>query len=903
MTLQRIAHYQITSKLGQGGMGAVYRATDTKLDREVAIKVLPDSFANDRERVARFEREAKALASLNHPNIGGIFGLEQAGQSQALILELIEGEDLSERLKRGPLLVEDALRIGKQIAEALEVSHEKGIIHRDLKPGNIKITDDGQVKVLDFGLAKTAVASSQTDNNSPTITADFTMPGTLLGTVGYMSPEQARGRPLDKRSDIWSFGIVLFECLSGSRLFSGETVTDSIGALLHKEIDWSQLPADTPPTIHLLLNKCLVRDRKHRLRDIGDARIDLEQAIADPNSSMVRLGDVALHPPARQVSIRRHWLLPLVAGVACAAALLGWFIKPETSPPPPTPKLSEVLVEGTEPFTDLGLNNAFDLSPDGRFLVYNLNDSGKGLRLRNLVTGQDYRIPGASGRTEGHPFISPDGSRLGFVLGNELVTIPIDGGTPRKLGDSDVTSFQFAGADWNEAGEIVFANIGQPLRVVSEEGGEFSELTDLGDDLVHAFPQFLPGGDHVLFIAIVEEKEKFVGRAEVVSLSTRQRNALEIEDTVFARYCSSGHLLYAVGNDVFAVAFEHDSQTLTGPAVRVLEGVSGSGASPMQFDVAADGTLVFLPVTEAAGIPKTLLWFDSDGRMTPFTEERGDWQTFALSPDERRAAIVIENDIWILDKLDEDFEQLRPLITQDSIERSPLWSTDGESIYFFSNRESRRAIWKKKADFSETPSELICEIPSFWIAPDSVSADELWMTVIDTQFDTVVHRLNLQEANPIALSLGSGSQQDPAISPDNRWLIYTSSESGSESNIYLKPTDGSGGALLVSGDGGVDGKWSSSGDEIFYRWDYTIYSVSVTEREGQLVTGKPRKLFTSPLFADPEWTVARDSTRFLALVDAVDIDSEGQASAEPRHLKMITNWFTDLNRLVPAGKD
>ena len=305
----KIAHYRVTAKLGQGGMGAVYRATDTKLDREVAIKVLPDILARDEERLARFDREAKALAVLHHPNIASIFGIEQMGDTKALILELVEGEDLSARLKRGPLAMEEALEVCKQIAEALEAAHEKGIIHRDLKPGNIKLMADGKVKVLDFGLAKTLTAdTASADADSPTITGDYTLPGTLLGTAGYMSPEQARGKAVDKRSDIWSFGVVLYECLTGKRLFSGETVTDSIGALLHKEIEWGQLPPSTPPTIQLLLRKCLARDRKRRLQDIGDARIDLEAAATDPTSSLIRLaeGTLSERKPERRMSTARR---------------------------------------------------------------------------------------------------------------------------------------------------------------------------------------------------------------------------------------------------------------------------------------------------------------------------------------------------------------------------------------------------------------------------------------------------------------------------------------------------------------------------------------------------------------------------------------------------------------------
>ena len=393
MTGQSIAHYKVTSKLGQGGMGAVYRATDTKLDREVAIKVLPESFAQDRERLARFEREAKVLASLNHPNTAGIFGLEQTGNSHALVLELVEGEDLSERLKRGPLPVEEALDVCKQIAEALEAAHEKGIIHRDLKPGNVKLTAEGKVKVLDFGLAKTATAEgTSVSPDSPTITADYTLPGTLLGTAGYMSPEQARGKPVDKRSDIWSFGVVLFECLTGKRLFTGETMTDSIGALLHKEPDWSALPQNTPPTIHLLLRKCLAKERKRRLRDIGDGIVDLEQAIADPSTSFIRLGAGAMKEPEARQGIRRPLVAGLVLGVSLAAVGLTWWLKPNSPLPIPKPP----LIQQVHMSLGIGSNLELDtlrpstvlrLSPDGSMLAF-LVSTGDGasnqLFLRRL---------------------------------------------------------------------------------------------------------------------------------------------------------------------------------------------------------------------------------------------------------------------------------------------------------------------------------------------------------------------------------------------------------------------------------------------------------------------------------------------------------------------------------------
>ncbi len=460
----QLGTYKIVGPLGAGGMGEVYRATDTTLDREVALKLLPDMMARDPELVARFEREAKLLASLNHPQIAAIYGFEQAEGKRFLVLEIVEGPTLAERIAAGPLMVEESLDIARQMAEALEAAHDKGIIHRDLKPANVKITPEGQVKVLDFGLAKAlAEEDSDTEMNpgaSPTITQDFTRPGVILGTAAYMSPEQARGRPVDKRSDIWSFGCVLYECLTGESMFRGETVTDSIGAILHKQPDWERLPAHTPPTVQLLLRRCLAKDRKQRLRDIGDVRIELEAAIADPTSSSLGLARTALaeatRPPRWSAWGRLlPWALVL-ASAALAVSLAAPWRTARTTPRPPMHL--NVEVSPTVPLaspTNLDVGAQAVISPDGTRLVF-VAGSGEDTRLylRSLDQTDATPLSGSEGAV--HPFFSPDSRWVGFFTENSLKKVSVSGGASLTL--CSVRSPN-RGGSWTDDGHIVFANL------------------------------------------------------------------------------------------------------------------------------------------------------------------------------------------------------------------------------------------------------------------------------------------------------------------------------------------------------------------------------------------------------------------------------------------------------------
>ena len=913
-------HYRITAKLGQGGMGEVYRANDTKLDREVAIKVLPKSFADDPARLARFEREAKLLAALNHPNIAVIYGIERSAEADALVMELVEGETLGERLQRELLTVPEALDCCRQIAEALEAAHEKGIIHRDLKPENVKIDGEGRVKILDFGLAKEVVdpGSSTLQGESPTITHMTTMPGELLGTAPYMSPEQARARSVDKRSDIWSFGCVLYECLTGKTLFQGEDVTETLATIIKGEPDWSALPEDTPPTIELLLRKCLAKDRKRRLRDIGDARIDIEQALGDPSSSVIRLSDRALQQALGRTGVGWKWVLAIVAGIALLTAHLTWFIKPDPAPERPPARHAELLIAGPYPLSTTAANNGFALSPDGGKLIYNLADQGGGLRVRDLTSGHDEPIRGASGSDissiyEGHHFFGPDGRRFGCVLGTSLVTLPISGGSPRKLGDFEVRWPRFRGADWSEKGTIVFAELGWPLRMVSEEGGEPKSVTQLRErEVAHAFPQVLPGGKHILFLVGVSEDSSVAGHLEVVDLVTGQRKPLGIEDCHYARYSPSGHLLFAQGGEVFAVAFDPVRLATQGNRKRVLEGVEVNEGWRAQFDVAADGTLVYLAGEDRVSIEKrrTLAWIDESEQMRPFTEKSGLWDDFDLSPDERRVALGISNDIWILDKREEEFETLRLLVRGESDETDPLWSRDGQWIYFASDREGKNAIWRIKADYSEEPAELVWESTVGSIRPVCISDSDLIVSVNRTGPGLDLWRLRLNErdaqAEPILQEEGFYFFH-PDLSPDGKWLAYGSAGLDIDFRVYLRSMDGPKGSEQVSNGLGVRPRWSRTGERVFYAWQGEIFSASLQMRDDRFIPERPLAVARCDSIHDNKWELVGEQDRILALVypdeafSTATRASDPEVSPAPTRIEIVTNWFTELNEKVPLA--
>ncbi len=559
-----LAHYEITAPLGAGGMGEVWRAHDTTLDRDVAIKVLPEAFAADAERLARFEREAKVLASLNHPNIGAIHGLEQSGDTRALVLELVEGPTLADRIAQGPIPLDEALPIAKQIAEALEAAHEAGVIHRDLKPANIKVRDDGTVKVLDFGLAK-ALEPEQSEAdaaNSPTRTAQATQPGIILGTAAYMSPEQASGRAADKRSDIWAFGVVLYEMLTGQRPFAGESVSHVLASVLKTAPDWAVLPAEIPAPVRTLLRRGLEKDRRRRLQHVGDARVEIEDAL------MMSQPGVAEAIPGRQVAAWPPMRLLLAAlVVATLSGLAGWGLtRPPPTLPAPITRMSIVLPQ-TQVRTNPG-RRGVSISPTGAQVVYVANSQ---LYLRALDELQAQPLAGTEGSAPTIPFFSPDGQWIGFysVRDAALNKVALSGGAAVTLTE---VGNPF-GASWGADDTIVFAQRARGILRVAGAGGTPEQLVSVEPPAVAHQPQILPGGEAVLYTLAGGLGQWDTAQIVVEQVATGERTVL-VEGGSDARYLPTGHLLYALGGTLLAVPFDVDRLEVAGGPVPLVEGVS-----------------------------------------------------------------------------------------------------------------------------------------------------------------------------------------------------------------------------------------------------------------------------------------------------------------------------------------
>lgn len=919
----KIAHYLITGRLGQGGMGEVYRATDTKLDREVAIKGLPESFVQDRERLARFEREAKSLAALNHSNIAGIYGLETNGNSQALVLELIEGTDLSEKLRTSALELEEALSIGRQIAEALEVAHEKGIVHRDLKPANIKVTEDGQVKVLDFGLAKSIVSDVATAiSDSPTITDEHTLPGTLLGTAGYMSPEQARGRPVDKRSDIWSFGIVLFECLSGTKLFKGETVTDSIGALLHKEPDWSTLPENTPASIQLLLRKCLRKDRKHRLHDIADARIDLAEALENPNPSFLQAPPA--ENPDHQVGTRQRNRVVALSLFACLlTAGLIWNFKPSLTKTAPQVRHADLYFPGEYELSTIF--NTFVISPDGNDLIYNLSDVGSGrLNLRSLENNRStYPINGTERAIS--MFVSPDGSRVGFntFKGNSLRTAPVTGGPFLKLNALEgINPTDVLGGAWTESGLIVLAvnHEGMGLIAVPEQGGDLIPLTKLAAEYeTHSWPQALPGGQYILFGSHTGGSES-KGSIEVVELSTMEQQSLFSPSGEFtkSRYSETGHLLYHQDGHVFALKFDPVRLKIEGEPRLVITGVWGNkNNKSAQFDVTTKGDLVYLPDPGEENRLHSLFWLteeESIETLKPATKVRGDWgqsRTY-LSRDASRVALTLDGDIWILDL--ESGQSLDRLTDVSNIGSNLIWSPDDEWLYYISFGENKQSIYRIGTEISPHRPELIFQNESEDIVLNAVTSlspgkDEYIVDVIAGKDDANIMKLARVdgEFQLIPLLASSSNEHSGKVSPDGRWLAFSSNRNGGN-QIFVKSYDRPGPEKAVAPKGSLTSIWSEDGKYLFVESLEGIFQIQIQAQNNSLSTPQAsgiQKKFNLPNGVSPrhiEMSIKGDRAIILTRANNGNAGSENYfPRAQRNNLKVVFGWASELDRLTSSA--
>ncbi len=894
----RLGPYEILSHLGAGGMGEVYRARDTKLNRDVALKVLPEAFTSDSDRLARLRREAQVLASLNHPHVAAIYGLEEADGKLALVLELVEGETLDERLRRGAIPIDDALPIAKQMAEGLEAAHEKGIVHRDLKPSNVKLTKDGEVKILDFGLAK-AIEGETTneggESQSPTLSRRMTEAGVILGTAGYSSPEQARGKAVDKRADIWAFGVVLFEMLSGRRLFSGETVSDTLAAVLRQEIDWRALPASTPPGLRFVLERCLNRDSKKRLRDIGEARIAFEERLGTPDTVRVSSGLRAL-----------AWVIALSATIIALALWALWLRAPQPAPP-----LRLTAELGADVSLSIGMGPTAILSPDGRLLAFVANQGAGGRPLLHLRRLEKLDATPLSGTEDARdPFFSPDGEWIALVADRKLNQVSVTGGAAVTLCDAE----DARGGTWAEDGTIFFtpsltARVG--LSRVSSAGGTPQTLTtpDPASEVSHRWPQALPGGKAVLFTA--GSGGNYEDASLVVHVLEGETRKVLYRGGYHGRYLPSGHLVFIHEGTLFAAPFDLDRLELTGEPVPAVESVSANATSGgAKFAFSRDGTLVYQR-GEGLGLTTPIQWMDREGKLQPLRAARGVYYNIRFSPDGQRLALDIlegqNRDVWVYDWGRDTLSRL----TFDSGEDlGPVWTPDGRRITYSSARADKATgnLYWQRADGTGEAERLTesknLQVPRSWHKSGGFLAFQELNP--QTSWDILILPLTEDEASgwkpgkPTVFLNSSFSEVGAAFSPDGLWLAYTSNESG-RTEVYVRPFPDPGGKWQVSAAGGVWPTWSRSRQELFYRGEDGRILVAAYVVEGDRFRAeKPRVWSPEPLplrgFVGRIYDLHPDGERFAVL------RASEEAAASQDKVVLVVNFFDELRRIAPAGR-
>ena len=885
----KLGSYEVLSQIGAGGMGEVYQAHDTKLGRDVAIKVLPEAFAHDPERLARFQREAKMLAALNHPNIAMIFGLEHSDSVQYLVMELVSGETLQQRVKRdGAVPVEEALTIAKQIAEALEAAHEKGIIHRDLKPANVKLTPEGKVKVLDFGLAKAFAGDTSTEDigNSPTLSMAATMQGVILGTAAYMSPEQARGKHVNKATDIFAFGAVLYELLTGKQAFQGTDVSDILAAVIRAEPDWSKLPADTPQSIRTLLKRCLKKDRQQRLQDATDARIEIEDALAAP----------AIEPAASAAPSAKGWrqALPWAAAlILCAiTGFIVWSLRPSPAPRPVTRTVIN-LPPGDR--LDQLDQPTVAISPDGSQIAYVAIRGGlRQIYLRPLDALEAHPIIGTENAI--NPFFSPDGQWLGFFARGGLKKILVNGGAALTL---DNNSGSPRGAAWSSQGMIVFSPAPTgPLRQVLEAGGASQPLTHLGTgEATHRWPAFLPGGQTLLFNAGNGPNLKIAVR---VSGTGEQREPMSLSAS-HPHYAPSGHLIYAQNGTLMAVSFDAERLLATGTPVPVVESVLQSSSNgDAQYDISNGGTLVYVSGGNQA-TQRKIVWVDRKGMEQLLPAPGHAYRNPRLSPDGQRLAVTIEDtaaerSAWLYDIRR---DSLTRLTFEGTSHLVGAWTPDGKRITFaaLQNGAGPLNLFWQPADGSGASERLntneFPNTPSSW-SPDGRA---LAFTVQrpDSGFDIDVLLLSDPAHKSQPFLRTRFNEGAPGFSPDGHWMVYTSDESG-RAEVYVQPYPGPGGKWQISTEGGTEPVWNRNGREIFYRNGDKMMAVEITT-QSTISASTPRLLFEAPYVAAPgtvpNYDVSPDGQHFLML----KANDQGQSTTQ---IIVVQNWFEELKRRVPT---
>ncbi len=925
-----LSNFEIRSKLGEGGMGEVWLAEDTKLGRKVALKILPVDVAQDPDRLARFEREAKVLAAMNHPNIAHLYGLETAfpchpersglegrgveGSPEAqsddprnaasqtsgapsthsseslaqgdgssvtfLVMELVEGEDLSERIERGPISVDEAVPVALQIAEALEAAHEQGIVHRDLKPANIKLKSDGTVKVLDFGLAKAwdTQAGNAALSLSPTLTQNATAAGVILGTAAYMSPEQAAGIAADRRADIWAFGVVLWEMLTGHRLFAGETVSHVLASVLKDEIDLDELPEATPPHVRKLIARCLQKKPRMRLQSIGDARI----ALQDPDEDAGTAVETETAAPSRS---RLGWIAATVAtGLAAAVFAVMWQLGDRTSEP--VIRAAIPAPPGTVFHLDPLNPGAAALSPDGRMMVFTARDESGSfmLYLRGIDEGEAHALAGTD---LGHyPFWSPDSQWIGFVADGKLRKIKATGGPALTICDAP----DGKGGSWNADGVIVFApESGTPLYRVAAVGGEATPITELDrevGDNSHRLPRFLPDGKHLLYYArsAAGDHNSVV---RVIGLDEGGKGKDLVTSPASARY-AAGRLLFVRDGMLMAQPFDVDALELTGEAVPLAEDVvvrplTGAGV----FSATDNGVLLYMTGGEDA--EDVLQFFDRQGRpMNGLGGDEAYYDQVSLSPDGKTAAVVVldatqgTQDIWLV-----DLERgLRTRFTFDKAsDQYPVWSPDGESLVFASRRDGVRAMYRKSVggtgDVELVYASDADMLPNSW-SPDGryIAFDQPGK---DTGSDLWI--LDLEGGPSAEVFYQTAAEEGAAsFSPDGRWIAYWSQESG-RGEVYVTPFPGPGRRWQISTDSGTWSQWRADGSELFFQEESGALMVAAVDGRGETFkVGRVEQVMDlgSSSISGPLFSIAPDGQTILAGVSA-----SGEQSP---YLDLVVGW-------------
>ena len=895
----RLGVYEITAQIGVGGMGEVYRATDTKLKRQVAIKILPSSLATDADRLARFQREAEVLASLNHPNITGIYGLEDVDGQKALVMELVEGEDLAQRIARGAIPIDEALPIAKQIAEALETAHEQGIIHRDLKPANIKVTPDGAVKVLDFGLAKLAFANAATRpadvTASPTITSPAMMTGVgvLLGTAAYMSPEQAKGREADKRSDIWGFGCVLYEMLTGRRAFDGEDMTEVLGAVVRLEPDWQALSANVPQPVRTLLQRCLVKDRRKRIADIAAASFVLDHQIG----VTVR---TAPEGPLRHQSLWRRVATLTAAAALVVATVAATLLWSSTRKPVPVVVRTWITTSGSVAIMPAGSDRDIAITPDGSRVVYRGNNQ---LVVRPLNQLEPTVLSGL-GAPRG-VFISPDGQWVGFFDGEMIKKVSITGGAPILIARIAGSSVVSRGATWGSDGSIIFAtNVPTAgLRRVSETGGEPTALTspdrERGEGY-HLWPEFLPGGHAVLYTITPLGGNTSDARVAVLDLRTGTSKVL-IRGGSDARYVPTGHLLYSAAGTLRAVPFDLRRLDLVGTPAQVLEGVATTLTGAADAAVATNGTLVYLPGVGGFSLQQTVVSIDRQGRVSALPNLPADsYRDVRVSPDGARLALATQDDVWIYDRARATFSRLT---THPASDTRPLWTPDGHRIVFRSTRAGYPELFWRPADGTGSDEPLLTRAKdSIDLRADGWSADgkQLLFTEVPSTFQGAIAQIAIDRPSEQKNLVKSEFYNSfPAVSPNGRWMAYESNVSG-QYEIYVQQYPELGRRELISTGGGRLPVWSPDGKELFFSSLDNRQMLTVPMQTGPtLGAGRSQVLFDvvmqPPNGGSRRYDVAPDG-RFL-MIQSSQAESGGATAS---NLILVQNWTEELKRLVPT---